>query len=317
MKRSVRLSVIALVNSIALITFVTPSTSIAKRATAKKAAASSTASTTKVAPTSARHAVVVADETQIYEKPDLDSHAFATVSRGTKIPVSKGTRGDYAKFYRTRVKGKIGWVLTIDVRSESEAKKVFTKAQADAYKAGPFAEDHGEDEDGKKTREPFTFTRSVSFALGMNDYKESINGVDHSANLLTYGLKLTGPDVLLTGPLMDVNVMLHYGAPDYYTPLSVAKPSGFILWTDANLLLPLMARENFLVGVGAGPLLVISNIQASQGSVDYNMWQFNLGADVELTAGVRMGDFCLRFEGKYLFEKKTYRQLQVAFGTVF
>lgn len=262
-------------------------------------------------------AIVVADETQVYEKPDLDSRSLLTIVRGTKIPVSRGTRGDYAKFYRTRVNGKIGWVLTIDVRSEAEAKKVFTKAKAAAYKAGPFSEDKGEDEDGKKKREPFTFTRSVSFVVGLNDFKESINGSDRSANLLTYGFKLTGPDVLLTGPLMDVNVALHYGAPDYYNQLSVSKPSGFLIWTDANLLLPVIARENYLLAIGAGPLLMISNIQARQGSVDYNMWQFNLGADIELTGGVRLGDFCLRLEGKYLFEKKTYRQVQLALGTVF
>lgn len=298
-------------------------TIVSKRATA----ATKTQTALKTAPkkepaTKSRVAVVVAEESQIYAEPDLDAKVVTIAKRGMKIPVSKGMRGEYAKFFRTRVNGKIGWILTIDIRSVAEAKKVFTKARAEAYKPGPFAKE-SQDEDEQDTEskhskhEPFTFTRSVSLVVGSTEYKESINGVDHATNLLNYGLKLTGPDVFLTGPLMDVNILLHYGAPSYYSELSSTKPSGFVMWWDANLLLPIMARENYLIGIGAGPLLVISNIQASQGTQDYGMWQFNLGADLELTAGVRWGDFCARLEGKYYFEKKSYRQVQLAIGTVF
>lgn len=267
---------------------------------------------------SGRIAVVVAAESQIYEQPDLDAKVVTVAKRGMKIPVSKGMRGEYAKFFRTRVNGKIGWILTIDIRSVAEAKKVFTKARAAAYKPGPFAtESEGDDEKEAKEREPFAFTRSVSFVVGQSEYKESVGGADYSANLLNYGLKLTGPDVLLTGPLMDVNLLLHYGAPSYYSDLSSTKPSGFVMWMDANLLLPIRARENYMIGIGAGPLLVMSNMQTTQGAQDNNTWKFNFGFDLELTGGIRFGDFCVRLEGKYYFEKKSYRQVQLALGTVF
>ena len=263
--------------------------------------------------------VVVTETTQIYQKPDLDAAVIAVVKRGVHLPISKGTRGDYAKFFRTRVSGKLGWILTTDIKSEAVAKKILTQAKAAEYKRGPFAPEPDEAAPKGKNREKemFMFTKSVSFAIGMNDYKESINGSDYTANLLTYGMKLTGPDIFLTGPLMDVNLLLHYGAPDYYNQLSKTKPSGFILWTDANLLLPLMLKQDTLIGIGAGPILVISNIQASQGTQDYGMWSFNVGADIELTAGIRFDEFCIRIDGKYIFENKTYKQIQLSLGTIF
>ncbi len=284
--------------------------------TSKKSAKTSTDSkASTAAKAGSTVAVVVSEESQIYDKPDLDGSVVAVVKRGKRLPVSKGTRGEFAKFFKTRANGKLGWILTSDVKSEADAKKFFTQAKAAAYKRGPFEPEA--DETKSSSKEMFAFTRSVAFAIGQNEYKESINGVDYTANLMTYGLKLTGPDVLLTGPLMDVNIVLHYGAPAYYKGLSQITPTGFILWTDANLLLPIMVRQDTLIGIGAGPILVISNIQASQGTTDYGMWAFNLGANVELTAGMRFDDFCIRLDGKYIFEKKTYRQVQLSVGTVF
>lgn len=268
-----------------------------------------------------RFAVVTAPSTQIYEKPDLDAKVIATVQQGVKIPVSKGTRGEFAKFHRTRVLGRLGWVLILDVKPEAQAKKVLAEVQAQAMKPGPFASDEESSEDAKsgsrKEREPFAFTRSVSFVIGQTQYKEAIGGQDFIASLMHYGLKLTGPDLLLTGPLMDVNVVLHYGAPPYNEAMSSIKPTGFVLWTDANLLVPLFFREDTLVALGFGPLLVIANTQTSQGDQTSSKWKTDLGATVELSAGYRFEDISFRLEGKYMFEDKTYHQVQLAIGTVF
>lgn len=270
-------------------------------------------------------AVVVAPETQIYEKPDLDAKVIATVRQGIKIPVSKGVRGDFAKFYRTRVLGRLGWVLILDVKPEAEAKKVLAQAKVQASKPGPFATDEDADDrsvDGngigaRDEREPFAFSRSVSFVLGQTQYKESISGQDFIASLLHYGLKITGPDILFTGPLMDVNVVLHYGAPPYNEALSSIKPSGFVLWTDANLLLPVFVRENTLVTLGVGPLLVLANTRSGQGEATFSRWKTELGATTGVAVGQRFEDLSVRLEAKYIFEDKTYHQVQMAIGMVF
>lgn len=276
---------------------------------------------------SGRFAVVTSPATQIYEKPDLDAKVIATVEQGVKIPVSKGTRGDFAKFHRTRVAGRLGWVLILDVKPEAEARKVLAKAKELEAMPGPFAE-VSESEDSRERdstqgrglreeREPFAFSRSVSFVLGQTQYKESVAGQDYIASLVHYGFKITGPDILLTGPLMDVNVTLHYGAPPYNDALSSIKPTGFVLWTDANLLLPIFFREDTLVALGAGPLFVISNTQTAVGDQTSSRWKTDLGVSLQLSAGHRFDDISVRLEGKYLFEDKTYHQLQLAVGTVF
>ncbi|MBL7687904.1 MAG: SH3 domain-containing protein [Bdellovibrionaceae bacterium] len=271
---------------------------------------------------SALTGVVIAEEAQVYADADLDSEVIGVVPGGTKLTLSKGTRGEYAKFRKTRIKGKIGWISSLDVKTEDEIKKLKAKAKAKSKgkprsSKGPFADEEKSPERDEAGGELFVFTRSVGLAVGMADYKESINGGDYSANLLTYGLKLTGTDVLLGGALMDVNILFHYGAPEYYDRLSVTKPTGFISWMDFNLLLPVMMREDSLIGIGLGPLLVLSNMSASDSNQTYSMWALNAGVTAEVTAGVRFGEVALRLDGKYWFERQTYRQLQIALQTVF
>lgn len=280
---------------------------------------------------SALNGRVVDDGAQIYELPDLDAPVIAVVRGGTKLTISKGTRGDYAKFHKTRVQGKVGWISALDVEpgGKGTGKKGAGRAKAKAPAKGPFAEENeaekraekqaDESSDSSREREstPLYFSRSVGLAIGMTDYKEDIAGSERVANLLTYGLKMTGPDVFFDGPIIDANVLFHYGAPDYYNRLSATKPNGFVMWLDANLLLPFYMRDNALIAAGLGPLLVLSNIQATQGSVPYNMWNCNVGATLELTGGLRIGRVIVRLEAKYLFEKKTYRQAQLALQTTF
>lgn len=271
---------------------------------------------------SALTGVVIAEEAQVYADADLDSEVIGVVPGGTKLTLSKGTRGEYAKFRKTRIKGKIGWISSLDVKTEDEIKKLKAKAKAKSKgkprsSKGPFADEEKSPERDEAGGELFVFTRSVGLAVGMAEYKESINGGDYSANLLTYGLKLTGTDVLLGGALMDVNILFRYGAPEYYDRLSVTKPTGFISWMDFNLLLPVMMREDSLIGIGLGPLLVLSNMSASDSNQTYSMWALNAGVTAEVTAGVRFGEVALRLDGKYWFERQTYRQLQIALQTVF
>lgn len=266
--------------------------------------------------------VVIVEEAQVYVDADLDSEVIGVVPGGTKLALSKGTRGEYAKFRKTRIKGKIGWISSLDVKTETEIKKLKAKVKAKSKgkprsSKGPFANEEKNPERDEAGGDLFVFTRSVGLAVGIAEYKESINGGDYSASLLTYGLKLTGTDVLLGGALMDVNILFHYGAPEYYDRLSITKPTGFISWMDFNLLLPVMMREDSLIGIGLGPLLVLSNMSASDSNQTYSMWALNAGVTAEVTAGVRFGEVALRLDGKYWFERQSYRQLQLALQTVF
>lgn len=267
---------------------------------------------------SSRHSVVVAPETMVYEKPDLDSKPFAILPQGTRIPVSKGTRGEFQKFYRTRFQGKLGWVLTIDVRPEAEVRKAIAKAKGKKTKKGPFAAENEAEENqdggGKKT---YVFSQSASMVFGLVDFQEDIEGVGRQESLTVYGFKITGPDVFIQGPIVDLNFLLHYGAPTYYDNLSSTKPSGFVVWVDALLVMPLRMREDYLISAAAGPVLTLSSIQTSQGLSAVDSFDARVGAALSLTAGMRFDEIATRIDARYVIEGKSYPQFLFSLGTVF
>jgi hypothetical protein len=274
------------------------------------------AKATKAAP--ARHSVVVAPETLVYEKPDLDSKPFAILPQGTRIPVSKGTRGEYQKFYRTRFQGKLGWVLTIDVRPEAEVRKAIAKAKGKKPKKGPFAaENEAEENQGESTKNPYVFSQSASLVFGLVDFQEDVEGVGRQESLTVYGFKITGPDVFIQGPVVDLNFLLHYGAPTYYDNLSSTKPSGFFVWIDALLVMPLRMREDSLISAAAGPVLTLSSIQTSQGLSAVDSFDARVGAALSLIAGMRFDEIATRIDARYVIEGKSYPQFLFSLGTVF
>ncbi len=329
MKKS--LARFALVLSIALIrpTFVCAEPIMAESTSSKSKVTSSKKPVSKKNPLKnspnksvhTRSSVVVAPETLVYENPDLDSKPFAILPQGTRIPVSKGTRGEYQKFYRTKFQNKLGWVLTIDVRPETEVRKAIAKFKGKKPQKGPFAaqneaEENAED-DGQGTRgNPYVFSQSASFVFGFVDFQEDVGGRNRKENLTVYGFKITGPDVFIQGPVVDLNFLLHYGAPTYYDGLSVTKPSGFVVWLDALLVMPLRMGEDSLIAAAAGPVLSLSNIQTSEGLTSVNSFDARIGAALSLSAGMRFDDFAARVDARYVIEGTSYPQILFSLGTM-
>ena len=254
----------------------------------------------------------------VYEKPDLDSKPFAILPQGTRIPVSKGTRGEFQKFYRTRFQGKLGWVLTIDVRPEAEVRKAIAKAKGKKPKKGPFAaENEAEENQDGGGKNPYVFSQSASLVFGLVDFQEDVEGVGRQESLTVYGFKITGPDVFIQGPVVDLNFLLHYGAPTYYDNLSSTKPSGFVVWVDALLVMPLRMREDSLISAAAGPVLTLSSIKTSQGLSAVDSFDARIGAALSLTAGMRFDEIATRIDARYVIEGKSYPQFLFSLGTVF
>ncbi len=263
----------------------------------------------------ARSFVVVAPETYVYEKPDLDSKAFALLPQGTRLLVSRGTRGEFAKFYRTRFKEKLGWVLTIDVKPEAVVRKAIEEAKSKPPPKGPFAAELEESE--SDSRKPFIFSQSASFVAGISQFKESIEGVAQNEQLSVYGVRILGPDVILTGPIIDFGVLIHYGAPDYYRALSTTVPNGFLLWTEGLLMMPLRMRETSWLGFGVGPVLALSSIQSTRGLETFESFDARIGATVSFTGAVRLDEFLVRGDIRYVWVGESYPQATIGLGTVF
>lgn len=296
--------------------------SLSTQALAVDTTASTGTSKNQTSSTKTRYSVVVAPETLVYEKPDLDSKPFAILPQGTRIPVSKGTRGEYQKFYRTKFQGKPGWVLTIDVRPEAQVRKAIAKAKAAAKgkksQKGPFAAmNEAEENQEGSGKNPYVFSQSASLVFGVVDFREDVAGQSFGESVTVYGFKITGPDVVIQGPVVDINFLLHYGAPAYYDNLSSTKPSGFLVWLDAQLVMPLRMREDSLIAAMAGPTLTLSSIQSSVGAQSESSFDARIGAVLSVAGGMRFDGLSTRLEARYVIEGKSYPQFLFSLGTMF
>lgn len=273
--------------------------------------------------------VVKTDGAMVYSRPDFDSDVVATLSKGQKVRVNRAAvGGDMGRFYKLRVQGQVGYIADIDVEvvggampiAKAPATGTKKKTSAKRTKQGESQKEADSAKNKKSPRRrqlPIYFSRYVGVLIGQSGYRENISGVDSNTTMSIYGLKVTGPDVLIDGPVIDFSVALHYGAPSYYDSLSTTKPAGFIMLTDALLLLPFMHGDNALAYLGAGPLLALSNIQTTTAGTPRTLTSFNLGASFSLGGAVRFDKLALRLEAKYFWEKQTYQALQAAIQTEF
>jgi hypothetical protein len=277
-------------------------------------------------------AVVITDEAYVYAQPDFDATILTSAHKGDRVRVSRGTAGAYAKFHRVRVGAVLGYISTMDVEVEggasvSEPRVKARSALARRTKSGSkrgaksgaksAGKNANETKRPKREQLPIYFTRYVGVLVGNSEFKEDTAGGAQSTRLLTYGLKVTGPDTLLQGPVTDFNLALHYGAPSYYDSFSATSPTGFVLFADFLLLIPYLQRENFVGYFGAGPLLTLSSFKVTRGDEPLDLTTLNAGVSVSTGLGVRFDKVALRLEGKYLFEKKNYLAFQAALQTEF
>lgn len=263
--------------------------------------------------------VVITDSAMVFEKPDMDSDTLAYLNVGQAVRVSKKIYGLDPRFYKISLPdGKFGYVATIDVgpvKSEKEASRSSSAPKpADLKREERMARARLKSEMAK----PMMFNTWFGAALGRMTFKEKIPGVKAEEDLLVYGLKVTGPDVLLQGPIMDVNVMLHYGAPSYYESLSRVKPSGFIFSTDALLIVPFGMGQDTGLYFGLGPWARYSSFKyVNQTGALQAPSKFGIGAAFALGGAYRIGAFSLRLEGKRIWESSTQTVLQLGLQTLY
>ena len=236
---------------------------------------------------------------QVYVAPDFDSKVIGRLKPGTRVRVSRQTTGKFYKFHKVVMGRRVGYIADNEVAIGNRAVASTTSSDRP-----------------RKRREtkPVYFSRFVGVLVGTTELKEGITGVDASDQLLIYGLKITGPDVLMGTP-MDLNFALHYGAPKYYDKLSSVRPAGFILYTDALLLLPWLQRQNFAGLFGVGPLLVYSDFQVVNGGRAQSLSTLNIGASFMAGVVYRFSRVGLRLEGKYFLEKQSAKAIQVGLQT--
>ncbi len=268
-----------------------------------------------------RAMIVKTDSAIVFSRPDMDSDSIAYLSAGDAIRVSRRIYGGPAghRFYRIALpNGKFGYIATIDVGAGRSAK-ASKAAKSRGEKPGP--KNLERLERARLRRElskPMMFNTWFGLFLGQMRFKEKVPGVKAEDDLLVYGFKVTGPDVLLSGPLMDMNFTLYFGAPRYYRSISRVKPSGVLFATDALLLMPFGMGQDSALYLGLGPWLKYSSFKyVSPSGALATPSKFGLGASLAVGGAYRVGPVSARLEGKYIFERVTHQVIQLSVQTFY
>ena len=252
-------------------------------------------------------AVVKVQEANIYTNASFDSPVMRSLPGGTKVRISKKIFGDYFLFYKVKLgENQYGYISDTDVEAVSDRRDMEEKAKKrkTARKTEAQKREEKEEEDGR----PLLFRRYIGGSLArINFREEGIRGIDAKEDLWFYGVRVTGPDILWQGPVTDINVHFHYGAPTYYDKLSSSSPSGYIFLTDYLLVFPFMQAPKWIAYMEAGPLLTYSSFKVTQLGYTLNLTELNLGASFVAGAAYRWSKWVGRFEYKYMMEKSTHR----------
>ena len=266
-------------------------------------------------------ATVTTDGALVYSAPDEQSAVITQFQAGAKVQISKGTTQGPEKFHKIRVGARIGYIDDIDVAIEGAGSPIPPNGQLSKKAAGKDKRDAKKRKHAKlkkqKPNDPFYFSRFVGLEVGSSEYKEGILNVNSSTTFVVYGLKITGPDVLFKGPVMDINLLLHYGAPSYYAPISATQANGFVLFTDAMFVLPLFQRQDGMLFLAAGPLLVISKFGVLNTGRLMDLDSIDAGIDASIGGAVRVEKVAIRLEAKYYLEKQSYKAFLASIQTQF
>lgn len=143
--------------------------------------------------------------------------------------------------------------------------------------------------------------------MGLNissvGYSENINGQEPLSNVMMFGLKFTGPQLLLPSP-MDINLAMSLSPPAYYETFGVGgvKPAGYLIYADALMQFPFLSSSNTMLYIGLGPFVSYLSAKVTAASGIQNTTTTRFGAEGMIGLGWRSGKLIVKVEGKYFYE---------------
>ena len=252
---------------------------------------------------------VISDGAYVYKQADFDAEVLTQLPEGKTYPISSKVVG---AFYKIKVaEGVYGFIADTDVKTTNAAseKKEKEKEKKQAEK-------------GKtKKHKPLEWEKFHGFQIAQIAYREDTMGIRPTENILFFGAKLSGPDVVMDGVYTDANFLFSYGAPKYYENATGNSASGYIVLLDFLFETASQESRDTLVYYGFGPMLKYSKIDAAVTKANqtqsYDMTDINIGAVFNLGICQRFESFALRGEAKYYWEKMQYLGFAFAFQLPF
>ncbi len=167
---------------------------------------------------------------------------------------------------------------------------------------------------------PIYFMNMMGGFAGYYNYQEDINGLDAKANLPIVGFRITGPDFLISGPVLDFNVALSFGAPKYLQDVAANSPSGFAVFADLSIVFPIKQAGKNLFYASVGPLIHYSTyslvVVPIGGTVDdavnFDLQEAKVGGVLGVGYGRRFGRLIGKIDGRFYLERKSYLGVNIS-----
>lgn len=268
---------------------------------------------------------VINPEVQVFEKPNFDSKVIATLEEGAVFDVSQQL---YAgAFYRIRVQpGTLGYVSDADVKplwKGASASSAPVPSPGAKLKPPKNKKENKESKEAKeallekrrqeKKKRPYQYTQFVGLQYASIDYMEDTMGDKRHEQSGFFGVKLSGPDLVVDGAFpTEVNFLFHSGAPSYYERFTGKAADGWIFLMNFLWESYYPQGKNALLFMGFGPMLRYSKFnvsltdQATSRTQEYSLEDIGAGAVFNGGIGVRMDQVSLRGELQYYWEKQMY-----------
>jgi hypothetical protein len=266
----------------------------------------------KTAKSKSSEGKVAVDGAAVYAQPDFDSEVIDYLNYGAKVTVAKKTftgQGGLGLFYKVRTpSGKIGFMTDTDTSLPKAAPAQIPEKAISKKKKKRL------DEEAEEERDGIYLTRYVGGAFALVDYSEKFSGRTLHQSTPFFGIRLSGPDVLIPPPL-DINFLIAPGPPQYLAKFGHGASNGFLVLGDFMILLPLAELQKSLVYYGIGLMWTYSNYAVAVGNQTYNSTDLRIGADVDLGYAYKYKKYALRADLKYYIEKTMYLSEIISFQT--
>lgn len=267
-------------------------------------------------------AIVITDGAAVYQRPDFDSPVLGYLNFETIVTVSKKAAigvGGLGIFHKTKMQGKFGYLADTDIRvsrKDSGSAAAVKTAKKKKSKSKVWDDDE-EDDSGPGQKDPIYFTRYLGGALASVNFTEKFSGRNLSDQMLMYGIRMTGPGVLFDGPPVDFNLWFSMDKPGYYQKFTSKTPTGFLVFGDAMLMMPLKDEKNWCINYGVGIMGVYTRYKVAVKNSSFDSQEFRLGADFGLGGAYRINQYAIRADVKYYYEKTQYMGFVGSFQTEF
>lgn len=252
-------------------------------------------------------ATVINDGALVYREADFDAPVITSLKVGGVFSISKGKKGP---FHKIRLKpGTLGWIADTDVKAG-----VFKVTSVPQEKA----ESEVEQKENIRKQKPYFASRYRGPVLEMINFTEDTLGRELNAPTLFYGMKFSGFNTAISGDIYaESNVLVHFGAPSYYSDYTKKSADGFVVLGNVLLQTVMPKGKNLLYFYGFGPVVKYSHFTLmvpNNNESTYSADDLTLGAVINLGIGARVWDMSLRSDLKYYWETTKYLSLGVSLG---